>query len=187
VPKQIHEVTDEKKLRRAVQTTQEFNRSRYDTFHVPGVNHEYGALGVGQNAQTFSHVQFPKLVDSSVYASMAIPEHWAKGNIKINVWTSTPGTSSTAVIELRCRGHQESNAAGQLGVDVIASTTTNQAYGGTANVLVKTTYEAEDDAYVYDWISWRVARTGTSQSDTLGADLDFYGVTIEWQPVVPTI
>ena len=105
MPKQIHEVGDEKKLRRAVQTTQEFNRSRYDTFHVPGVNHEYGALGVGQNAQTFSHVQFPTAADNSVYSSLAIPEHWAKGNIKINVWTSTPGTNSTAVIELRSRGH----------------------------------------------------------------------------------
>lgn len=185
MPKQIHEVGDEKKLRRAVQTTQEFNRSRYDSLHVQAIDHYYAALGVGQNAQTFNHVQFPTAADSAVYASAALPEHWAKGNIKINVWTSTPGTSSTALIELRCRGHQEGNAAGLLGVDVIASTTTNQAYGGTANVLVKTTFEAEDDAYVYDWISWRVARTGTSQNDTLAADLDFYGVTIEWQPVVP--
>ena len=191
MPKQIHEVGDKKKLRRAVQTHQDFSRDDYNTLFLPAKGHDYGSLTIGQNAQTFTHAQFPTGAINAMYGSVAVPTYWARGFFKLHVWSSTPSVASqTATITVRVRGHYETNAGGALGTDIIGSKNTDEVFGATANVLTKTTFEptggAAVDIYTYDWLSWSVGRTGTSGSDSLAADLDIYGVTIEWAPHVPT-
>lgn len=191
MPKQIFEVGDDRKLRRALGTSQDFGRDDYDTYFLSGVGHEYGALGVGQQGQTFSFVEFPINVDNDMFGQMAIPTYWAKGKISVNVWCSaTNSLAQTSVVRFKMRKHYEDNVTGELSSDVIASATDTVTFPAWSNSLKKVTFlEASgwpSDLYDHDWLSWRVGREGTSGSDTLAIPLDIYGVTIGWAPHVST-
>jgi hypothetical protein len=168
-------------------TTQEFLRSRYDSIGRIASEHYYAALTIGINNQTCVHVAFPTGADNLMYGGVHVPEHWAKGNLKMSAFASTPGTSSVAVLNFRLRGMYVDNGASTLSDDIIGATTSNITFGASANDLQQATVEStEVNVNKYDMFMWWIGRTGTSGSDTLAADLDIYGVLLEWQPIVAT-
>ena len=193
MPKQIHEVTDEKKLRRAVQTTQEFNRDRYDSEFISVTAMDPVALAAATIGTTGRPLVLPAGADSYAYHHMGVPKHWGRGSMQIHVWVSCANAAGgDFYLEAYARLLRTDNAAGQMFGTSYPQTQIATTYPAVANTLIKTTFTWDADTFnaetandnPVEVLTLRIGRVGTSGSDTHGGNAHLWGVRMEFVPKI---
>jgi hypothetical protein len=189
MPKQIWEVADDKKMRRGLGTTQEFNRSNYDyfAFGSPGHHDDVGVThGVVGDAATAAPVGFPLNQDKFSYGFLHPQEHWATGRMVMEAYFSTPAESGVGEMELRVDGLRDGLLVGDAAYNVYPATSRVFTSAG-ANVIDEVKWDLGIISIAdYDILSWRIGRLGSSGTDNINSDIHFYLLEVYWYPHVPT-
>lgn len=188
MPKQTWSVADDKRLRRAVHTTQEFVRSDYDHYHVGAPGH-HDDVGVTHSivGGTAAPVGFPQNQDKFSYGFLHPSQHWAKGEMHCHAFFSTSATAGVGELSLQIDACAPGNVVGAAGDNLYAQTSKVFTPTATPDTLVEITWKTPAVSVSdYHFLTWIIGRLGSSGTDTINQDIDYYLLEIEWFPVVAT-
>lgn len=192
MPKQIHEVKDPKKLRRAVQTQQAFgNKSHFEVFISPHMMYTGALTWPGASlGGTGYPIQMPTGVDSDVHFHHRIPDYIGSGSLRIKLYVSqVSATGGDFYFEVRGRALRNDNATGQLLDATYGATQQAKTYPVQGNAHKPIQFDWETDTFydqtandsAVEMITWRVSRLGTNVLDTNTSMAQLWGVLVEFQ------